>query len=352
MRLSLRTQDQRSSTVQRKRWNRRVCSRRKRESHRKGEQWKQRRSTARIRVPHAINIEATKNRRQFTSFMSEFRKSCLQSRSKIVLDFSEAQVALPAAMLLLIAEIDRAKRILKSEFSVQFSNVKDRTIKQLLIQLGFYELCNQTPPNIDKQDFKDNVRHWRFATSERADEDASDAFAAIEGHIAENLRGGMWKGVSEAIVNSVQHAYAAPRGTPGPRMNHKRWWMFSQENKGKLTVAVCDLGIGIPRSLPLNWDERLLGRIFGTLSTGGTDLTALQASLELGRTSTGRKHRGKGLPQIWNAVRADPDARILIHSNRARLSSVDGLDKGDQFDDSIFGTVVIWTVPLAPGAPT
>lgn len=298
----------------------------------------------------ALNIEGRKNRKQFTKFMEEFRHECLAMRRRIVLDFRETKFILPAAMILLVAEIDRAKRIFSSEFSITISNVLDKTLKQLFVQIGMYDLCGLVAPRLNASDFQENVRHWRFATAERADEDTSDAFGEIEGLISTNLRKGMWRGVSEAVINSVQHAYLSPRGVPGPRLKHNRWWMFSQEKDGELTVVVCDLGIGIPRSLPLNWGQSILSQLMSPFTDGGPDVAALRASLELGKTSTGKKHRGKGLPQIWNAVQGESRAGILIHSNRGRLawSGQTGSESSTEYDDSIFGTVIMWTLPTKP----
>lgn len=283
--------------------------------------------------------------------MDNLRYNLIQKCGKVIISFDKTEVITPSAMILFVAEIDRAKRIFGDRFDVRLSNVKDRTVRQLLVQIGLYDLCGMKPPNLNQGDFQENVRHWRYATGERANESTNDAFAAVEGLISDKLRGGMWRGVSEAVINSVQHAYAEPRGVPGPRMKHRRWWMFTQERNGELTVVVCDLGIGIPRSLPLNWDEKLLARVLGMFSGQGQDVAALKASIELGRTSTKKSHRGKGLPQIWDAVRgveSGQKATIVIYSNKGRLSwnSLENEETALEFDSNIYGTVISWSVPL------
>lgn len=326
-------------------------SRRKRAAFARGLPFGDKRPTSRIDAPYAMNIFNWNNRRTFCKFMETLRQNLLQKCSKIIISFDKTELITPSAMILFVAEIDRAKRIFGNRFDVRLANVRDRTIRQLLVQIGLYELCGMTPPNLNERDFQENVRHWRYATGERANESTNDAFAAVEGLISDRLRGGMWRGVSEAVINSVQHAYAEPRGVPGPRMKHRRWWMFTQERDGELTVVACDLGIGIPRSLPLNWDEKLLARILGMFGESGKDVAALKASLELGRTSTNKSHRGKGLPQIWDAVRgieAGQNATIVIYSNKGRLSwnSIKNEENSIEYDTNIFGTVISWSVPL------
>lgn len=301
-------------------------------------------------VPAAVNIDAAKNRKSMIKFFDSLRKYALINKGHIVLDFSKTKLISPPAMLLFIAEIDRIRQILGKDFDIVLSRIAHDNVRQVLVQIGFFELCNLIPPKISSSELADNVRHWHFAAGERVNDDTNKAFEAIEGRITPEARKGIWRGLSEALVNSVQHAYVQPRGTAGPDLKFGRWWMFTEERDGKLTVAVCDLGIGIPRSLPLNWSESILSQIRAKLKlASGPDVTALRMALEVGQTRTGDSHRGKGLPQIWQAIRGSPGASILIHSNRARLvwNGNDDCEYERECEESINGTVVIWTVNTA-----
>lgn len=357
MRRTLKIRDSRSKKIAIRRNLRSLRSKKKRQAFRSGRPFGTNRGTSRLDVPRAIHIGSELNHKHFCRFMSELRLRMLGRKDRIILSFENTDIIIPPAMILFVAEIDRAKRILGDKFDVKIANVKNKTIKHLLVHIGLYDLCGMVPPKLNKTNFEENVRHWKYATGERANEDTNDAFAAIEGLISDKLRGGMWRGVSEAVINSVQHAYVEPRGVPGPRMKHRRWWMFTQEREGYLTVVVCDLGIGIPRSLPLNWDESVISSILSTIGEGGTDVAALKASLQLGRSSTGQSHRGKGLPQIWAAVRdgtPGQDASISIYSNKGRLewSGKEDKEHAVQFPSSILGTVISWRVPIHTESPT
>lgn len=249
-------------------------------------------------------------------------------------------------MLLFVAELDRIKRILKDEFSVRIENVNKRIVNQVLEQVGVYKLCETPRGEYDSTTFDESVKHWRYATGERVNEQATKAFENIEGLLSPELAKGMWKSLSEAVVNSVEHAYVAPRGVPGPRMGHSRWWMFSEERDDELSVVACDLGIGIPRSLPLNWQPTLLQRLKDSVIGEGPDVRSIRAALKLGATSTGKTHRGKGLPQIWNTLK-DQGGSVSIHSNCGILTwnAEKGEEFSQEFETSIFGTIISWTVP-------
>lgn len=79
-------------------------------------------------------------------------------------------------------------------------------------------------------------------------EQFAELFEEFDGRI-KNFKQ-LYEGMVEAMANSVAHAYLSERGdgfelTP----DTKRWWAFWQERAGKLSVVICDLGIGISRSL-------------------------------------------------------------------------------------------------------
>lgn len=158
----------------------------------------------------------------------------------------------------------------------------------------------------------------------------------------------MWVGISEAVGNAALHAYLEPRGTNSRRMGSKRWWMLSQVRDGLLSVTVADLGIGIPRSLPLKWPVSTLSRIYDKIASKGPDERAIRAAMEVGATRTGESHRGKGLPQIWRELRDVPGAIITIHSNCGALgwNGQNNSEESREFIDSIYGTVISWTVPI------
>jgi hypothetical protein len=127
--------------------------------------------------------------------------------------------------------------------------------------------------------------------------------------------------------------------------------MFSHVRDNRLTVAVCDLGIGIPRSLPIVWGEsriRTLLEAFGVLRP---DLAAVRAALQIGATRTGQANRGKGLPQIWQEMKDHGAAFVGLLSNRALLTW-DGsrqIERAAEFEENMFGTLIFWTVPLEGG---
>ena len=257
------------------------------------------------------------------------------------------------ATLLLTAELDRIKRILNEDLYVKISWSSDPIVNQVLEQVGVVELCSQQADAPKESSFDESVRHWRYATGLKMSDVAGRALDRFEGRITDKLQSGLWKGVSEALVNSVEHAYLAPREPGQTQVDETRWWMFSQERDGELTVVVCDLGIGIPRSLPIRWGMEQLQDLLTRFGIHKPDLAAVRGALVLGETRTGRDNRGRGLPQIWWELRELGASGILILSNKAYLLW-DGRKEREisyEFDQSIGGTIIAWTIPISEKQP-
>lgn len=149
-------------------------------------------------------------------------------------------------------------------------------------------------------------------------------------------------------------------------MKAKKWWIFSQEKDNKLSICVCDLGIGISRSLLTNsenvaedWFAKLKKFLKSHKEKYDKDSASIKAAIEIGNTRTNLSNRGKGLNQIINqiSILCDHKASIAILSNkgsyiinrgmiedRPLTGIVDGFSL--PFKQSIDGTVILWQIPI------
>lgn len=348
MRLSHHDLSSRTKSVQNKRWLRKIRTYQKAKYRRAGYNWAGFDRIMTIKSPFALNISSKNNRRYTLKFFNDIRTLLIVQNTPIQLDLRKLQFLTPVAALLLIAEFDRAKRIMGKDFRVSLIRSETHRINAVLDQIGFSALCNSKLSD-EKEDEADDelVRHWRYATGERINDQTTKAVMEIQGRIATTLHKGMWVGISEAIGNACLHAYLDSRNTDGRDLETKRWWMLSIEKDGILSVTVADLGIGIPRSLPLKWPRGTLSKVYDKLVGGGDDERAIRAAMEVGATSTSKSHRGNGLPQIWHDLRSDQRSQISIYSNKGVLSwsGVTKLETSSEYKDSIYGTVISWSFP-------
>lgn len=265
----------------------------------------------------------------------------------IQLDFSGTKRFVIGATLLFYAELSNL--IMSGNGNVRFRCKPPRNNKasQVLTQIGVFEMCGQSyrVRTVDQ-----DVVHWRVARGQKVELSAcNQVLDEIEGRLAEPLQRSIDAGLCEALTNVVHHAYIADRddGT-GRYKSCKNWWVFSQVKNNLMSVGICDLGLGIPITLeakhPSLWDK-----IKSTFHTP-TDSQIISAAVEESRSRTGERQRGKGLGQIARAISSDREAYVAIYSNKGSYTQRGGVAPalGD-YDESIFGTVIVWRVPVEAG---
>ncbi len=209
--------------------------------------------------------------------------------------------------------------------------------------------------DLKESDFDHTVRHWRFATSVQANAaDFDKVLTECEGKITPALSKSIYRGVTEAMTNCAHHAYIEPRDDGTHLNDDPRWWMFSQELDGRLYVAFCDLGMGIPRSLPRidgtapGWME-VLNKYLNPFKREQQEAALIKAAIEIGRSRTRQAHRGLGLQQIIEAVNLTTGSNVHIFSNKGSYELAPNRlikERLVQFNDSIMGTLIQWSMPI------
>lgn len=296
-----------------------------------------------VTAPNNFSLENHDVRQATLSALQALRGYSRKKGIGVILDFTFVERITAAGAVLLMAEIDRA---LAGLTVIQARRSRHHIVDQVLQQIGVYEKLGiqcETPPG------DDSVIHWRQASGVLSDgQKGGGLLENYEGRLADGIRKGLYAGIIEAMTNTLHHAYD---GQIGEQLKHqigKRWWMLSQEKDGNLSVAICDLGIGIPRSLPRSKsfsfsDVKALWR---NLRLDGSDASAIQVALKLGTTRTRLKGRGKGLADIVEAVDLSESGGVFISSNKGVFTSHNGKVRAHNHTHSIRGTLIYWVVPI------
>lgn len=345
--------------VQIKRWRRKVRQREKLHRRLGGQrQWPFAKARfcaklVRIYAPAEINIVHSVKRQSTLSFCKRIRQIYLQNNQSVVLDFTKTRAIQASAMLVVVAEVDRAQRMGRpgQRFQTKLPDeVCERTkiVREVLDQIELLARTGHVSVHNDKSDFHETVRYWRYATGTRVDEEPGDVLEKHEGRLSPSLMEKMQIGLMEALTNSLHHAYGADRHDGCRKFKERRWWMFTHEDQGMLQVIVCDLGIGIARSLPLKWDKHFLRKLLNVFSHDSPGVASIKMALVLGQTSTEDENRGKGMHQIWNAVHASSVGGVAIMSGNGHLyyDAATGEEKDGHFDSEMLGTLISWRVPI------
>ena len=245
--------------------------------------------------------------------------------------------------LVFFAELSRLRRIMAGcRVRIRCIAPRNPKVAQVLKQVGIFNLLGFRRKIVTT--FPD-VIHWRSASGKEViGEKYDQVLGNYEGRIADVLGKKFFRGVTEAMTNCQHHAYIdiRPDGL-NARDEPREWWMFSQEKDGCLMVVFCDLGIGIPGSLPMKKPS-----LWRRVTTFGSNLDAhaIQEAIADSRTRTGKHHRGKGLKQLIDVVSSTSKGKVNIFSNKGCYTLQSGKEYISQFRGSILGTLIQWSVPI------
>jgi len=280
-------------------------------------------------------------RRSFLRSMFLLRNKIGVKRQHTVLDFSATEKMSAEGALLFLAELRRLIWHVKGGVEVGCILPHNNKVAQVLKQIGVLDLLSVSSSIVPVDDDVINWRtaHGRLVLGEKYD----DILEHYDGAIAEVLQDKLYTGITEAMTNVINHAYDLERDDGLDVKVEKDWWMFSQQMNGFLTIVFCDLGAGIPRTLPAKrasvWRKILKGG-----RTSDADVIKFAAEDSVSRTR--KEYRGKGLGQIVRVVSGLPQASVQIFSNRGVYSVTGGSKQSASYGDSILGTLIFWRIPL------
>lgn len=301
-------------------------------------------------APESILLRDPRHHDSLVGFVKSLKKLVTQGQ-RVQIDFKKTERVFSCGTLLLLAEIDRMIRSLGIGI-VSCTYPQNEKVEKVFQQIGLLKLLGKDHRLVITEEDRD-VFHWKFASGiDVSPIQADPILKGIKSQIPKSYRK-VVVGVEEAMDNSVHHAYIEPRGDRlsgrSEEADARRWWLFAEILDDWLHVNFCDLGVGIPRSLPKRWAEEAKDIATLALSSAKKDVRMIRRAFEVGRTRTELDHRGKGLKNI--AVAAQELGGILtIHSNAGsiRKDFRDGVGRPrpETYRRSIMGTVIQWSIPL------
>lgn len=192
----------------------------------------------------------------------------------------------------------------------------------------------------------DNVKHWHYVTGHSADTSGfRDLMQTYQHTLDTPIRMGLYDSMTEAVTNCIHHAYDDENHLLNAQ-SEKKWWMFAEHRNDKLTVVICDLGIGIAGSLKQKPEFSDIMRKW--ISYRRVDKRLLGSAVGSSRTRTRLPHRGKGLPEMLEFVRGSTNGGLLIHCNHAGFGfdAANHIEALTFFPQPLYGTLVQWGLPL------
>lgn len=305
-----------------------------------------------LTAPTEVGLHNRDLHDELVKFLQCLRKESLRQPA-VNINFSKTRKVYSTGMLLMLAEIDRTTRATASHCKMTCTYPADDTVEKVFQQVGLLNIFGK-PHRLEITAEDKNVINWQYASDVSVNPKSADALMKAIKHKVPKGYLRLVTGVGEAMDNAVHHAYVEPRGdrlSGHPIADERRWWVFAEVLDGWLHVVFCDLGLGIPVTLPAKWGEQIVDIIrLTSLSPGKRDMRMIRRSLELGRTSTDQDHRGKGLKRNILKAAEELGGKLNVYSN----AGVVGVDYQSgaarytraSFGRSILGTVIQWSIPV------
>lgn len=278
-------------------------------------------------------------------FLGELRRiyKRLNNGETLIIDFSGTRRFIANGTLLFFAELTRLIEYGAGRIRLRCKQPMNDRASQVLEQIGVYGLCSH--PSHGKP-YLDDVVHWRVARGSDVDNSlCAPSIEEFDEKLTEPMVDGLLRGLGEAMTNAVHHAYMDTRndGLNYPQPRHD-WWMFSQSKDGFLSVVFCDLGVGIPTTLPVKkpWVYRTLEAI----GLANSDADCINEAIKDSRSRTGQPGRGKGLGDILDVVSRLKHGAAAVYSNRGCYILNNNIHSSFNLKDSILGTLISWRIPL------
>lgn len=299
-------------------------------------------------VPKTLDLVS--NYDETAEFIRDMRRAVLNQNRRVMLVFNEAERIRPAALLLLLSEIHRC-RLSHSPTMVTGTYPQSPQLERLMCRTGFFKLLNvKEPSNIKSRTFP--VEYIEFRSNNKLDtaepkrlrtELLGDSIT-----MQPKVRSRLYRALTEAMINVGQHAY--PKSSIKAHPVRNRWWLAGQVNKRKkeLLITFCDLGVGIPETLPkiYTW-ERIRAALSLLPGIRPNDGQMIKAAMTIGRSRTREEHRGRGLNDLRSLIDQADAGELYIFSSKGRYRYRAGGDE-EAFNSniSVNGTLIKWCVPL------
>jgi hypothetical protein len=308
------------------------------------------------------NLDLVENYEETLAFLMEMRGRSIDrptyhpdtgQQLRLLADFAVLRSIAPGAGLVLAAELDRRRQVVGGK-PKSLDADWDPAVRSYFSDAGLFDLLgiDQQTPTIEK-----GVATLHAVRFVRGRSVRGEIGAALRDQIEKlcgkkiGPRTTVYEAISEAIANT-RHAY--PKDVSiWPRKANGQWWAAGTWNSATdvVSIQLYDQGVGIPATLPRSdhWSDvvRLMG-LAERLHPERRDDQLISAALEVGRTSTGEKGRGKGLAEMSAWIDKLGNGFLRITSGRGSItyranSPIIGVSQRAPF----LGTLIEWEFGLS-----
>lgn len=278
-------------------------------------------------------------------------------------DFSTVEYISTSCALVLSAEYQRAWRGNKNSPPLINLHLWNTEVRKRLFEIGFFDILGVRERyfHTDLEDLSEKaVKTLKFIDGENSAEleEVDRQLLALAEYIYpgetldEGLSAVLNSAISEAMVNVRQHAYDPSHSFQYPHIN--KYWFAGAADKSSRTISISmfDQGATIPVTYPrAKIADRIMAHLKMLANLTGleepSDGAYILTAVKYGNSQVDQPHRGKGLPQIKDAIDHCKNGTLMIMSRNGKYEYSYGNDEKHQaYSGSIGGTLITWNVEL------
>lgn len=293
-----------------------------------------------IKMPVRINIRSEEWRDFVFRAVRKMHRAS-KRKENICIDFTATEKIFVSGMLYVFSEMSN---ILNINSGLKLKCIESRTkkINHVLDQIGIFRLCRHK--FVPSEEYND-VIYWRYIYGVGVLGQKFDSIVSPDRELTElPMDMDIYGACVEATKNAHIHAYIERRELSPVAHKKTSWWMFSQIRDNILTVAICDLGIGIPKTLPKT-NKTLYAAIL-ELFKPKNEADFIWGAIKAPSSRTNRPFRGNGLKKIATIAQDDARASLEIYSSRGYIGISEKRPKLCMYKNALPGTIVLWDMPL------
>lgn len=289
-----------------------------------------------LEVPKIFSLSENSNETvKFFDKVFDVIKKC-EKGNKLFFNLSSVERVTPDAIMYLIAVVNNAKIVQAFRIQCSGSLPRNDEARQLIEKVGFFDYV-KVNGKIPKTKDPDRIRIMQGFESSGLTTSIICDFVNEKMDINSKLATKrLYPLLVEMMTNVKQHAYKDSSSTMIPK-----WYVYVENCESDIQFIFLDSGSGIPNTIRKNWTERLKDFINGDKD----EPTYIEAALKGAfRTETNQGYRGKGLPEIYNAV-TNPQNRLsqmTIISGHARCDILTNEIKKEYIYNSFEGSLFMW----------
>ncbi len=301
-----------------------------------------------IPAPKVFELRNKRTHRKLIGFLDTLKRQLTQHQ-KICIDFSATEQMVVCGTLLFYAELRQLLKKPGVAKKLSCSNLNNTLVRQVLAHLGILDMLNYRR-NVTAS--HEQVICWKYAIGHTTNTEEVAGLLEKNSALPEQKAKNLYRGISEAMTNVSHHAYPDTSSK-----DSKDWFMFYREDKNTAFVGFCDLGVGIPETLPLTTKKsgehntflKILIALFPKKQRFN-DADYIRAAIELKRSRTGQNNRGKGLVDMINVIKNNTGSLHILSNKGLYVYQCYNEQKQEYTKyyrhHSIGGTLILWSIPI------